>query len=72
MPDLSDPVFVRLVRRCTRSCALRCFSRQSKVNKDLADHDRVDDEADDSSLAFEAEQDIVEEDQLEERPAMKS
>ena len=44
------------------------------MNKDLADYDRVDDEADESSLAFAfgTEQDVVQENPLDEWPAMRS
>ena len=72
MPDLSDSVFVVHDRRCARARARRRFSRQSKVNKDLADHDRVDDEADDSAcaIAFRTMQNVFKKDPLNQSLSM--
>ena len=67
---LSDPVLAEHLRRCTGASTRRWLGWQSQVKEDLANHDLIDDEADDSTLAiaFRAVQYILEKDALDQRP----
>ena len=64
---VSDSVLAEHPRWSTWSGTWRWLCWESQVNEDLADHDGIDDEADDAPLAFAfgAEQDVMKEDPLD-------